>query len=119
MTDTAVSIPQADIELLEQLYTFRDKAKVIQFLENYPFLVAPLLEAPNKIRPYFPDEQLFLQVVWNPEIIDYVQLVLSILTNLHPYEAMDREDRLNHWWFGLSHQVHQQLCVLLEFPDEF
>lgn len=55
MTDTALSIPQADIEALEQLYTFRGRTEVLQFLEQYPFLVSVLLEAPEKIRHYFLD----------------------------------------------------------------
>lgn len=67
-------ISQAHIETLEQFYTLREKPEILQFLEKYPFLVPPLLEAPDKIRKHFPDEQLFLQVVPDPEIIDYVHL---------------------------------------------
>lgn len=120
MTDTAVSIPEAEIEALEQLYTFRGRTEVLQFLEQYPFLVPVLLEAPEKIRHYFPDSQLFLEVSIDPEIIDYVQLVLSILMKLDPDEAVDRLHQLDKdWSWGLSHQVHQQFFTTLEYPDEF
>lgn len=75
--------------------------------------------SPAQIRRYFPSEQLFLQVVYDPEIVDYLQLVLSILTKLDPYEAMDREDELDkNWSLNLSYEVRQQFCSLLEFPDE-
>lgn len=84
MTDTAVSIPKADMEALEQLYTFRGRTEVLQFLNQYPFLVPVLLEAPDKIRHYFPDSQLFLEVDRDPEIIDWMMLVLSILMDLDP-----------------------------------
>ena len=61
MTDTAIGISQADIELLEQLYTWRGRTEILQFVDQYPFLVPVLLEAPQKIRQYFPDSGLFLE----------------------------------------------------------
>ena len=117
MTDTAVSIPKADMEALEQLYTFRGRTEVLQFLEQYPFLVPVLLEAPEKIHHYFPDSQLFLEVVPDAEIIDWVQMVLSICMNLDPDEAVDRQNQLDKdWWVGVSQQVQEQLFTLLEYP---
>lgn len=115
-----LAISQSDIESLERLYTFRGKAEVVQFLEKYPFLVPTLRSAPEQIRRHFPDEQLFLEVAHDPEIVNSVQLVLSILTKLDPLEAMDREKQLDRdWWWGVSHEVWSKLCPLLEFPDEF
>ena len=118
MTDTAVSIPQANIEALKQLYTFRGYTEVLQFLEQYPFLVPVLLEAPDKIRHYFPDCQLFLEVSIDPEIIDYVLLVLSILMNLDPDEAVNRLHQLDKdWWLNnTTHEVRRNLCTLVEYP---
>lgn len=120
MTDTALSIPQADITQLEQLYTFRGRTEVLQFLEQYPFLVPVLLEAPEKIRHYFPDSQLFLEVVPDAEIIDWVLLVLSILMKLDPDEAVDRLNQMDmEWWVHTSYEVRKNVCTLLEYPDEF
>lgn len=120
MTDTAVTIPQADIEALKRSYTFREQDEVVQFLAQYPFLIPVLLEAPEKIRHYFPDSQLFLEVVPDAEVIDWVQLVLSIQMKLDPYEATAREKQLDQdWWLGVPHEVRQQVCTLLEYPDDF
>lgn len=121
MTDTAISIPQADIELLEQLYTFRGRTEILQFLDQYPFLVRVLLEAPEKIRQYFPNYELFLEVIPDPEIIDYVLLVLSIVINLDPNDAVDRLNQMNlDWWLkNTTHEVRRNLCTLLEYPNEF
>jgi hypothetical protein len=118
MTNTAFSIHQADIEALKQLYTFREQTEVLQFLKQYPFLIPVLLEAPEKIRHYFPDCQLFLEVSIDPEIIDYVLLVLSILINLDPDEAVDRLHQLDKdWWLNsTTHEVRRNLCTLLEYP---
>lgn len=78
MTDT-VSISKADIADLERLYAFRGSAEVVQFLEQYPFLVPTLLAAPNKIKHYFPDSQLFLEVVPDVDIPDWIQLCLDTI----------------------------------------
>ena len=111
------NISQSGLECLEQLYTFRKQPDVLQFIEKYPFLLPVLLEAPDKIHNYFPNAQLFLQVVSDPEIIDYIKLVLSICMNFDPYEAMDREDVLRKdWWLAVSHEVRRNLSILLEYP---
>jgi hypothetical protein len=121
MTDTAISIPQAEVESLEQFYTFRGRNEVLQFLDRHPFLVPVLLEAPEKIRHYFPDSQLFLEVVPDAEILDWVLLVLSILINLDPNDAVDRLNQIDmNWWLNnTTHKVRSKLLTLLEYPDEF
>ncbi|WP_249067927.1 hypothetical protein [Argonema antarcticum] len=57
MTETAVIIPKADIEALEGAYTFRGREEILQFIAKYPFLVPVLLEAPDKVKHYFPDSR--------------------------------------------------------------
>jgi hypothetical protein len=114
------AISQSDIESLERLYTFRGKAEVVQFLEKYPFLVATLQSAPEQIRRHFPDEQLFLQVVHDPEIVNCADLVLSILTGRQPEGALDRLNHLDkEWELGLPYEVRKVFLINLEFPDEF
>ncbi len=120
MTDTAISIPQTDIELLEQLYTFRGRTEVLQFLAKYPFLVPVLLEAPEKIRQYFPDSGLFLEVIPDPETPDWVHLVLSILMKLDPDDAVDGLNQLDwNWGIHNSYEVQSKFFTTLEYPDEF
>ena len=119
MTNTAISISQTDIELLEQLYTFREQIEVLEFLDKHPFLIPVLLEAPEKIRQYFPDSQLFPEVVPDVEIIDLVLLILSIRINLDPNDAVDRLNQLD-WNWGLhnSSEVRSNFFTTLEYPDE-
>jgi hypothetical protein len=120
MTDTAISIPQADIELLEQLYTFRGRTEILQFLDRYPFLVRVLLEAPEKIRQYFPDSRLFLEVVPDLDSPEWVHLILSILMKLDPDDAVDRLNQLDwNWGIQNSYEVRSKFFTTLEYPDEF
>jgi hypothetical protein len=121
MTDTAVSISQADIQTLEQLYTFREQSEVVEFLEQHPFLVPVLIAASDQIPQYFPDSELFLEVFFDPESIDSVQLVLSILMKLDPHDAVARQNQFDvDWWLkNTTHEVRSRLFTLLEYPDEF
>ena len=114
-------ISQSDIEALEKLYIFRDKTEIIEFIKKYPFLLPVVLEAPAEIRPYFPDQKLLLQVINDPEIPNYIHLVLSIiLTDLDPDQAMEREDELRkNWSRGLSHEIREHFYTILEYNDEF
>ena len=120
MTDTAIAISQADIEALEQLYTFLGRSEILEFMTQHPFLVPVLLEAPEKIRHDFADSQLFLEVIPDTEIPDWVHLVLSILTKLDPNDAVDRLNQLE-WNWGLhnSYQVRSKFFTTLKYPDEF
>ena len=120
MTDTAIAISQAEIEALEQMYAFRGRSEILQFLTQHPFLVPVLLEAPVKIRHYLAGSQLFLEVIPDPEIPDWVHLVLSILTKLDPNDAVDRLNQLE-WNWGLhnSYQVRSKFFTTLKYPDEF
>ena len=114
-------ISESDIETLEKSYILRDQTEVIEFINKYPFLLPIVLDAPVQISPYFPEQKLLLQVINDPEIPNYVHLVVSIiLTDLAPDEAMDREDELRkNWSRGLSHEIREHFYTILEYTDEF
>lgn len=110
----------ADIESLEKLYTWRGKTEILDFLEKHHFLIPVLLEAPDKISNYFPDAQLFLECVTDPEGIDDDMLELAICMNLEPDEAVDKLNQFqDNWWLNLSNKIRQPLCPILEYPHDF
>lgn len=113
---STVRVPQAVIQWLERLYTFREREEVLWFLESYPFLVSLLLEAYDNIGNYFPYTQVFLEVVTDPEAINDYQLVSSIATNLGPDEVIDRLERFDEdWWLDALDQAQGKLCINVEF----
>ena len=113
---STVRVPEAEIQWLERLYTFRERAEGLWFLERYPFLVSLLLEAREKIGDYFPYSQAFLEVVTDPEATDDSQLVLFIATNLDPDEADERlEQRDEEWWLDSLGRAQGKLCIDVEF----
>ncbi|HEY9848337.1 MAG TPA: hypothetical protein V6D28_02675 [Leptolyngbyaceae cyanobacterium] len=113
---TIPTISPSNIQSLQELYAFREPAKILHFLDKLPFLVPVLLEVPNKIGQYFRNYQLFLEVVNDPEIIDYQQLFILISTNISTDEAMDKLDRLeNDWWLNIPYEVRDKLCIDVEY----
>ncbi len=113
---STVRVSQAEIELLERLYTFRERAEVLWFLERYPFLVSLLLEAYGKIGNHFPYPQVFLEVVTDPEAFDDYQLVIFIATNFAPDEAVGKLEQFDEdWWLDALDRAQGKLCINVEF----
>jgi hypothetical protein len=113
---STVRVSQAEIEWLERLYTFRERAEVLAFLERHPFLVSLLLEAYGEIGNYFSDSPIFLEVVTDPEAFDDHQLAVSIATNLDPDEAIDTLEQFDeNWWLDALDQAQGKLCIDVEF----
>lgn len=114
MTNTAFLSPHTDMKSLEQLYSFRDKKEVLEFMDENYFLLSTLLEAPTKIRPYFPDAELCLQVHYDPEIMGEVNLLLWINHNFEANEAIDKLHHLDcNWGLNIPHEVQDKFCVIL------
>jgi hypothetical protein len=111
-----VRVPQAETQWLGQLYTFRQQAEVLRFLERFPFLVSLLLEAHGQVENYFPRSPVSLEVVADPEVADDCQLVLSIATDFAPDEAVDRLERFDEdWWLDALDRAQGKLCINVEF----
>lgn len=96
---STVRISQVEIELLQQLYTLREREKVLWFLEKYPFLVSLLLEAYVEVGNYFPHSRVFLKVFDDPEVEGMDKLFAYIRTPLPVDEALARLDKLDEEWF--------------------
>lgn len=105
-----------DIHKLNELYKFRDRNKVIDFLEKYPFLVSQLIEACREIPKYFTDFQLFLEIFSDPEEIEDDELILYISSTLSPDEANKKLMTFDkNWWLKVSHLSQDKLCIDLEY----
>src|SRR5262249_11405891 len=98
------------------LYVFRNANDVTSFLEENPFLIPLLQEARIQIKRYFPDSDVVLEVVTDPEIMGEKELVASIVVGQNVEEACDTLDRFDEeWWLDASDRAEGQLHVGLEF----
>ncbi|MFB2936425.1 hypothetical protein ACE1B6_14335 [Aerosakkonemataceae cyanobacterium BLCC-F154] len=86
----------------------------MHFLEKHPFLISRLLSIPDNIRNYISDFQLSLEVLADPEINDYLQLFISIYTQVDLKEAIDKLDQFEEeWWLQISYEVRKLIAKLL------
>jgi hypothetical protein len=105
------------LQAVQEQFLFRnDQAEVWQFLQRYPFLVMPLLEARRNIMKYFPSHsQVYLTVATDPEDLSTDQLVVSIATDLDPEQATNALDAFDeHWWWKSLRLMQGKLCITLE-----
>jgi len=101
---------------IENLYIFRDVGEVKSFLEENPFLLPLLVESYPYIKRHFPDADVFLEVVHDPEIIGYTQLVAFIAVKQTAEEASQALDRLDEEWDpDAMGRTEDKLCITLEF----
>jgi len=115
ITSAASIIPNRPA-LLEQLYDSREPVIVNSFLSQYSFLVSLLLEANPHLRKHFPNQQIFLEVISDPEIIDTNQLVAIVVETSSPDEAFERLKRFdNEWWISAVGRAKGKLCINVEF----
>lgn len=112
-----VSIDRTEIEQIEKLYILRERSDVLKFLDNHPFLVPVLLQAPEKISDYFPGDPIFLEVVIDPELIspDDDTMFIIIASNIDPDESLDRLWQLDeNWWLKASRLSQNKLEINVE-----
>lgn len=100
---------------LSKIYTFRNPPEVSEFLSSNIFLIPLIEEAYRKIREYFPQTELILEVLYDPEA-DNKELVIFIHTNLPPDEALNKLEQLDkNWWLDASLEAEGRLCIHMEF----
>ncbi len=105
-----------NIQLLKQLYLFRNVEEVQNFLEANSFLVSLLKEGYSHIKKYFPYSRVFLEVVTDPEAFDEKQLVAFIVVEQDSDDASEALDQLDEdWWLDAMERAQDKLCVTLEF----
>jgi len=111
MTISTLNIPDNKVEQLREIYTFKDRepGEVLQFIEKYPFLMSLLLEAPDKVRVFFPDALLMLKVDIDPESCseESNKLVLLIKSDIDPEESLDRLEELDYAWWSKVEELSQ------------
>jgi len=102
----------ATFSSIESLYSLQGKTAVIQFLDEYSFLIPLLLEAREKIDAYFPNPEISLEVITDPEAEGDYQLLASVSTNLTAEDAYRRLKEFDRaWWLDELGRSQGLLCV--------
>ena len=101
---------------LDEKYTFRDREKVLNFLDEYPFLMQLLMDAYPVIRQHFPYTPLTLRLMNDPEMIGDTHLLILITTDYGADETLQRLDRIDEdWWLGALEKAQGKLSINVDF----
>jgi hypothetical protein len=117
VTSHSVPFSAEEIRQLEKNYQIKNLPEVLEFIAQHPELLPVLQEAPAQIEVYFPGQGLSLEVDYDPEIKDWVYLVISILTAGEAREVLDQLHRLDYEWaLPLPITVKENLMITLGYP---
>lgn len=107
---------EAQLQLLELIYSFRKPGEVKRFLETYKFLAPLLIEAYFEIGKHFPNPRIFLEIDIDPEETNDQQLVAFVATNYSPNEAIRKLKQFDEdWWLDALDRAQKRLCINVEF----
>jgi hypothetical protein len=106
----------SEIQDLERLYIFRERERVLRFIEENSFLIPLLLEAHTEIHKYFPDAPLFLRIFNDMESYSEDELLLLIGSKYDPAKTYQKMKQLDDkWWLDAMDQSQTKLSIIVEY----
>lgn len=103
-----------NLEELESLFKLRNKEAIQHFIQLKQFLIDVLQNCYQKIRDYFDDDQLELELFHDP-MDNEERLVLYIITSKAPKDAIKTLIQFNkEWWVKNSINVRSYLSIDVE-----
>jgi hypothetical protein len=106
-SDTASSI--------EGLYSPKGKTAVARILDEHSFLIPLLMEARERLDVYFPNSEVSLEVITDPETEGDYQLLAAVSTDLtadDAYRKLKEFDRA--WWLDELGRSQSLLCISID-----
>jgi hypothetical protein len=92
------------------------ESSVEALLDEHPFLIDLLPEIRGKLRDYFPDSPVSLTVARDPDETDREQIVVAVITDLPPGDAINRLSEFDRdWWLDNLDQAQGKVCIDVEF----
>ena len=105
---------------MEGAYSLKEKTAVIQFIGEHSFLIPLLMEAREKLDVYFPNSEVSLQVVTDPETEGDYQLLAAVSTSLPAEDAYRRLKEFDRdWWLDELGRSQGLLCISLVARSAF
>lgn len=96
------------------LFAIRNQAEVLNFLEQNPEMVPALRESYDKIKKYFPDSKLTLDLLVDPEWPYKSRLIIWINTTMDAYQELETLNKMDkEWTVNLADDVASNLIINL------
>lgn len=103
-------------EFIERIYSVRNRESVFWFLDCHPKIVPVLIEMYVQVQCRFPDSELFLELVSDPEDLLDHQIVVQVSTDKGAAEALEALSRFDEeYWLDVVGEIGEFVCVNLEF----
>ncbi len=108
---------QKRLMTLYEYFSIREEYRVFQFFKDNPEILQLAIDSQHQIRQHIRTlSELVLEVVSDPESEDAVEMVIYILTELDPVDALKQlSDFDNKWWLGVPFKSREKLSINLEF----
>lgn len=103
-----------NLDELESMFKLRNKEAIQNFIQLKPFLIDVLKNCYQKIRDYFDDDKMELELLHDP-MDNEERLVLYILTSKAPKDAIKTLINFNkEWWVKNSVNARSYLSIDVE-----
>lgn len=113
---TGINNLNKDLRAATEVYTLRRPNDVYDFLKKEPSAIAQILETYERIQEYFPQDEIFMEVLADPGSPIEKELLISISTSLPPIDAIRRLDAFDDsWWLGASSSSPADICIKVEY----
>lgn len=113
-----VSLFNNFMNTIQDQYILENDDEIWEYLEQKKELIPTLLEAEKQIRKFFLDEKLSLKIIYDPEIVNWKQLMIFIHTKLDVDKAFDKLKLLDHnWWLDVYYNVGNDLEIHIDFDE--
>ncbi len=109
-------VNQADIDDLKLFYQFRREHDVVQFLEIHPNLLSILVLGKDLISQYFPESNVFLDWILDPELAESQLVVYLTRTIADTEAAIEQIEKLYDQWLGsYDGDIRSQIYVRYDY----
>ena len=115
LTMTQTRTADATFSSIESLYSLRGQTAVAHILDEHSFLIPLLMEAREKLDVYFPNSEVSLEVITDPETEGDYQLLAAVSTALTAEDAYRRLKEFDRdWWLDELGRSHGLLSISID-----
>lgn len=99
---------------INELFTIRNQSEVLDFLEKNPDMIPVLRESYDKVKEYFPQSNLTLDLMADSDWPHKSHLIIWIKSNSDINEALSTLERMDEeWTYNLPDNVVSSLTLEL------
>jgi len=100
---------------IEGLYSLKGKTAVARVLDEHSFLIPLLMEARERLDAHFPNSEVSLEVITDPETEGDYQLLAAVSTSLTAEDAYRRLKEFDRaWWLDELGRSQSLLCISID-----